>query len=120
MSIIAYKAELLVIDFEGTSKEDVEQTLKNSSLYPSVLSLVAREMPREEWTDDHFLNKTDKSLEQVRDFFKLPEDGRVYVDRPLRPDTELESENKLLKIENERLKAALRLINAESGRVLGK
>lgn len=119
--IVAYRAELLIIDFEGSSCEDILHSLTNiKNLDPSVLTLVSREMPREEWTDDHWLNKREKSLDQVRDFFKLPEDGRTYVDRELRPDTELETENKKLKYENEQLRAALRLINAESGRVLGK
>lgn len=119
MAVVAYRAEVIIVDFEGMTKEDVIDSLKNvRNLYPSVLSVTSREI--EDWTDDHFLNKKDKPVEQVRDFFKLPEDGRVYVDRKLVPETELETRNKELRIENERLKAALRLINAESGRVLGK
>jgi len=116
----AYRVECLVVDFEGSDTKDMVVTLEhNKYLSVTVLDSKVMEIERDKF-ETHPINLKRQTLEDVNVLFSLPKDGNAYVDRQLRPDTELEAENKSLKYENERLKAALRLINAESGRVLGK
>lgn len=120
MPVKAHRMECLVIDFENQSTENTIITLQNNRhLHVKVLDTKTIEIESKSY-DEHPLNKRATTNDQIRDMFTLPPDGRTYIDRPLRPDTELEAENKKLKYENEQLRAALRLINAESGRLLGK
>lgn len=115
--IKVHRIEIIAVDTEGEDISVLLDDLKNSGI--RALSHQTLEVPYEQF-DSHPLNKTATTVDEIRAHFTIPADGNVYVDRPMIPETELEKKNAELRIENERLRAAMRLINAESGRVLGK
>ena len=64
-----YKMTLQVIDFEGTSEEDIISTIENSKYFcVNVKDICSREIG--EWNDDHPLNKKDTCDQAFKDLFK--------------------------------------------------
>lgn len=66
-----YKAELLIIDFDGVgeSLEEMKHFLETIKyLHPTVMDI--KEADIGEWTDDHPLNKRDQAEEYYKKLFK--------------------------------------------------
>jgi hypothetical protein len=101
-----FKVEAYVLYFNGeTSKEEIKMDLENSEYF----SVHVKQMEETAliWNDEHPLNKTTASTEKYRSYFRLPDTGDIFVDRPMRPKTELELENEKLRNENEILKSKI-------------
>ena len=59
----AYKVEILIIDFDNMSQDDVESVIENTKypnrcISPDVISIEEADIG--EWHDDHPLNRGDK------------------------------------------------------------
>lgn len=80
----AYKVELIIIDFDEVGKEDIIVEIENANygndcIFPRVVQVKEKEF---DYSDDHFLNKKDLTIEKVNEFFygnQVPPIGR---DRP--------------------------------------
>jgi hypothetical protein len=71
MKVKAHKIELVVLDFNCLSLEDVKVELEdNRYLSVRVLGGVSKDIS--EWEDDHLLNKKFTSKEQIEEFFNKP------------------------------------------------
>ncbi len=77
--MIAYKVEILIIDFENLSQEETKDAIENANyagdcIMPNVMSIEEADIG--EW-DDHPLNQTDKmKAEFARLFPQYEEDER--------------------------------------------
>jgi hypothetical protein len=68
----AHKVELLILDGENISREDVVYFLENVKyLWPKVLSIKTKEI--EDWNDDHPLNKGENLHEGIEELFDSAE-----------------------------------------------
>jgi len=68
----AYKIEILVINFDEMSEQDIIDTLEhtkypNRCIGPQVLS--SKEADIGEWDDDHPLNQNSTTVTEIRKYF---------------------------------------------------
>lgn len=65
----AYKIEMLVIDFENYSEQDIKEIIENNKyISPQVQSIQCVDIG--EWSDDHLLNNSKTSqAEYIRLFY---------------------------------------------------
>jgi hypothetical protein len=116
----AHRVEFLLIDTEGYGLEDIISTMNNRcDCHIKKLDSQTLEIPSSEF-EGHPLNKTATTIDEIRNHFTIPADGKKYVDRPLRPNTELESENEKLKAENAELKSVIRRLYGTAAEAIAK
>ena len=76
----AYKVEILIIDFDGMSQDEVESVIENTKypnrcVSPNVMSIEEADIG--EWHDDHPLNQCDKMKDEYAKIFpRYEEDER--------------------------------------------
>ncbi len=108
-NIKVHRLELTILDFEKYGAEDFITQIRNRIEGSQVLSHQTCDIP--DYDDDHPLNSTRVTVEEKRKFFQPTDNGSVYVNREIKPDSELESLVKSLTEENRKLKAKLTRIN---------
>ncbi len=111
MDIKAHRLELVVLDFDMYGVEEYIYNIRNQ-ICGQVISHQTCDIP--DYDDSHPLNSTQTKAEEKRKFFQIPEDGSLYVNREVKPDSELEALVKSLIEENNSLKAKLRNIANEA------
>lgn len=105
--MIAHRVELVILDFEHHGISQFNDIIMNMT-GGQILSHQTCAVPNYE--DSHTLNSRITTIEEKRKFFQIPDDGAVYVNREVKPDSELEALVKSLTAENEKLKLKLRRI----------
>ncbi|MFQ3209148.1 MAG: hypothetical protein ACI9HU_000632 [Colwellia sp.] len=64
-----YKMEVMVLDFEGDSEEDIKALLSNSKYIHA--KIMRSEIAEIEWSDDHPLNHCGTSARAYQDLFAV-------------------------------------------------
>ncbi len=100
--------ELVILDFDMYGVEEYIRIIQNQ-IWGQVISHQTCDIP--DYDDSHPLNSTISTVEEKRKFFKVPDDGSVYVNREVKPDSKLEALVKSLTVENRKLKSKLTRIN---------
>ena len=63
-----HKLEIIILDFEGYSDEDIKCELEQMSMSATVLGMETITIRK--WDDDHPLNQSDVTQETVEKYFK--------------------------------------------------